>query len=301
MKAYTLFLFLLLSASISKAQFAPINATWHIGLPDGNGIGAESFFKYVNLKDTLINGDNYSLIKAFDHTNSILQEKNAFLSKDSNVVYYFLKGRKNKLFDLSVNLGDTVNLDLYHFRTDTVISTSVKIISISWFKKNSISNDSLKQYHFEVLEPNSSDLLGKYTDKLIFSYNSPHLSLYHLLSIPMIPEGNAYLRCYSDSGYQFKFSYFNKPCDSYTVGLNNIEVPKPVLILSNPNHGLFEIEFNDTHLKLIRIYDIMGKLVYSNYTSEQNTKIEIQDVKMGLYTILIESNNSISKHKIVIE
>ena len=45
----------------------------------------------------------------------------------------------------------------------------------------------------------------------------------------------------------------------------------------------------------------MGKLVYSTYTSEQNTKIEIKDVKMGLYTMLIESNNSISKHKIVIE
>jgi hypothetical protein len=64
---------------------------------------------------------------------------------------------------------------------------------------------------------------------------------------------------------------------------------------------LFEIEFNDTQFKLIRIYDIMGKLVYSNYTSEQNTKIEIKDVKMGLYTMLIESNNTISKHKIVIE
>jgi hypothetical protein len=64
---------------------------------------------------------------------------------------------------------------------------------------------------------------------------------------------------------------------------------------------LFEIEFNDTQFKLIRIYDIIGKLVYSTYTSEQNTKIEIKDVKMGLYTMLIESNNSIIKHKIVIE
>lgn len=83
--------------------------------------------------------------------------------------------------------------------------------------------------------------------------------------------------------------------------MNSIEDSKPVLILSNPNNGLFEIEFNDTQLKLIRIYDIIGKLVYSNYTSDQNTKIEIQDVKIGLYTMLIESNNSISKHKIVIE
>ncbi len=301
MKAYTLFLYLLLITSICKAQFAPINASWHIGLPDGNGIGGESFFKYINLKDTLINGDNYSLIKAFDHTNSIMSKNTAILTKDSNLVYYFLKGRKNKLFDLHVKLGDTVNLDLYYSLADSIVSTSVKINSINWFKNNSMKNDSLKKFYFEVLEPTLSINYGFYTDKIILSNNSPNPKLYELLSFPMIPEGIPYLRCYSDSGYQYKFSYFNKPCDSYNVGLNNIEGSNPVLIHPNPNNGSFDIQFNDTQLKLIRIYDIMGKQVYTNYTSEQNTKIEIPNAKIGLYSMLIESGNSFSQFKIVVE
>jgi hypothetical protein len=45
----------------------------------------------------------------------------------------------------------------------------------------------------------------------------------------------------------------------------------------------------------------MGKQVYSNYTSEQNTKIDIPNAKMGLYTMLIESGNSFSQFKIVVD
>jgi hypothetical protein len=72
-------------------------------------------------------------------------------------------------------------------------------------------------------------------------------------------------------------------------------------IYPNPSNGNFNIKAVNT-MNEIRIYDIVGKLIYSKSIDSENEEIKTSNLAKGIYVVSIElENGNSSKHKIIIE
>ncbi len=91
----------------------------------------------------------------------------------------------------------------------------------------------------------------------------------------------------------FNFSYNNNAVSLNDYELNNIT------IIPNPNSGLFSIE-TSMPIKSIQLYDINGKIVYSNNTTNNN-QVDASHLTNGIYFIKIESDSNIIYKKISIK
>ena len=74
------------------------------------------------------------------------------------------------------------------------------------------------------------------------------------------------------------------PIDLGTVSVeeNNINIS----LFPNPTMGSFEVEFTDNKERTVLLYDINGKLIFSE-SSDENIKFDISDKAAGTYTIKV--------------
>lgn len=81
-------------------------------------------------------------------------------------------------------------------------------------------------------------------------------------------------------------------------GINNLD--NGLKIYPNPNNGIFTLKSNDASKYSVTIFNILGKIVYSEENiSEENHIFDISNYKNGLYFLKIIKNNKKSIMKIV--
>ena len=99
-----------------------------------------------------------------------------------------------------------------------------------------------------------------------------------------------------DDSYQNKLSIVE---ENHYENLSDEEI---ISIFPNPNRGSFNVMLLDTddEIHKIIVYDMMGKMIYSDETFKGG-EINIPDVSSGVYYLSIILDKQIVKEKIIIQ
>ena len=86
------------------------------------------------------------------------------------------------------------------------------------------------------------------------------------------------------------------------VLLTGIEKPmdNSLNVYSNPSSGIFKIVIKDVSDQIIKIYDLNGKLVYSNLIKNNTTEVDLQSLPKGIYLLKVIVGNKISTKPIIL-
>ena len=90
----------------------------------------------------------------------------------------------------------------------------------------------------------------------------------------------------------------NSACGTWAT---DEEVASMVEIFPNPAKDLMNVRFADTGEAFIRIYDMTGRLVLTTTSSDQAISVSVEGWTHGLYTILIQQNNSQMVERVIID
>jgi hypothetical protein len=85
--------------------------------------------------------------------------------------------------------------------------------------------------------------------------------------------------------------------------LAELQAISNVAIYPNPNNGLFNITTkNNTHIKQVKVMDVLGKVILNNTYNAQDVAIDLTTMNKGLYMVMIEDENGITTtNKVVVE
>ena len=93
-----------------------------------------------------------------------------------------------------------------------------------------------------------------------------------------------------------------KQCTISTSVENNTIENKELVIFPNPSNGNFEILFTgkqgDKNLYEVYIYDMLGKLLYQEKTSQGS--LALSELGKGTYIVKVKSGNEMYHKKIII-
>ena len=70
-------------------------------------------------------------------------------------------------------------------------------------------------------------------------------------------------------------------------------------VFPNPNTGEFTIELSNNSFKNIQIFDLMGRIVFSESSLNNKIDVNINSLANGIYYVRVQSNNSVEVIKIV--
>jgi hypothetical protein len=71
-------------------------------------------------------------------------------------------------------------------------------------------------------------------------------------------------------------------------------------IFPNPTKGILNVQ-SDFNVKLIRLYDNQGKIVFSKTLNQKKTQIDVSMFEPGVYFISLEIEDKTVLRKIVVE
>lgn len=84
-----------------------------------------------------------------------------------------------------------------------------------------------------------------------------------------------------------------------TVEIGKVSYSNSLYIYPNPTNGKFTIETTTKEKEIIEIFDLNGKLVFSQTLTEK-TNIDATGLNEGIYNLTIKSNISVSNKKLII-
>lgn len=86
------------------------------------------------------------------------------------------------------------------------------------------------------------------------------------------------------------------------TSIANVE-NKPFLIYPNPTKNYFNVDLKKNFSGYIdlKIVNILGETVYQTILKQPKNQISINDMKSGIYSVILENNHSTYFHKIVVE
>ena len=104
---------------------------------------------------------------------------------------------------------------------------------------------------------------------------------------------------YDENNYH-NASYQNDLSIEEEKHYENLSEEEIISIFPNPNRGSFNVMLSDTddEIQKIIVYDMMGKMIYSDETFKGG-EINIPDVSSGVYYLTILLNKQIIKKKII--
>jgi hypothetical protein len=88
-----------------------------------------------------------------------------------------------------------------------------------------------------------------------------------------------------------------------TVGVNNSNENANVQIYPNPSQGAFTVDVQGNKLKpiSIKVYDIVGQIIYETETHSSKTVINLSSQTAGLYFVQVTTETGTVTHKVVKE
>lgn len=115
------------------------------------------------------------------------------------------------------------------------------------------------------------------------------------------PNNNGFVDLKVDSAIVLCETNFGRN-SSFKKNKKNDEVlSKNILLFPNPNNGNFKISLNDTSINeaIIEIYDIYGKLIFSDKSRNQDIDVDLPKIANGVYMVKVYTNNNISNLKFI--
>lgn len=174
------------------------------------------------------------------------------------------------------------------------------IAKMQIFSKDNLSTNNTSYDYTTAIAKNQdaeislsmTDLLGKEIEHALFP-----VSLYSI-KFPLTASEN------SAGNNKIQFKKLELVYKNVTVGFENIEQTKRVVVYPNPVHnGKLNINLNsdDCTIDVLCLFDMNGKLIYQAQKQPQSAEINVESLPSGTYLLQItKSNNIIETIKIVI-
>lgn len=281
MKKQRLLIYLLLLCSntiFSQQEWAPIGARWvqNIGI-DFDSIPAPNplldYYVVECTGDSVINNLNFRKVGDY------------LMHQNGGKIYYWFGDSLNLVYDFEAEVGDTVNLNLLSC-LGGVINLSVKVDSVGFIV---VSGQTLKRVVTNSL-PSDPFLHwffpdGSYT--YIEKIGRPHGVVIENLPpcVPILGYYPPWLRCYSDSGIDYKSPRF------LSFGDFDCEYQPPTSVKEtnqltwsvgpNPTSGMISIQTNETVVEM-RLFNPTGQCLLSKTLLQEKT-LDISAFPSGVY------------------
>ncbi len=95
---------------------------------------------------------------------------------------------------------------------------------------------------------------------------------------------------------------FGCVCAGEAVGINSADSNSTIRIYPNPSTGIINLESGNNTLATIRVYDAIGQLIIEQTTHfEQKETLDLSNKGSGMYLISIQTNNSYTLTKVVVQ
>jgi len=89
---------------------------------------------------------------------------------------------------------------------------------------------------------------------------------------------------------------------SFETGIEEYALPENIIsVFPNPTNGIFNLEFSQTNVQKITIWDITGKLILEKTNLNKTEQIDLSPFESGIYIIRAQTENELFTTKIVKE
>ena len=102
------------------------------------------------------------------------------------------------------------------------------------------------------------------------------------------------------SGSSFKSRVYKNMLTTLSTGTAAIGLKENIVLYPNPSSGIFTIQTNQTLTGSIKIYNLIGELVFSEENLNPSDQFTLQQPP-GMYMVLVKNNNSTSTIKLIIK
>jgi len=292
-----LLLFVILFNTTVFSQWYSDNSIWYFNKQEQLSFQAHGYTEYTIKKDTIINSisSKMVLINGETYNGNILNTDTVFVYENNNKVYYWNNTEFKLMYDFSLNVGDTIDIEIIN-NCDSVspmIIDSISIINIDGvnLRKQYISFTGFSDADSTVSNYEILEFVG-YEQNFIFAPSC------------IYSEGFVYtgLRCFSNENFNYKSLWWQEhyntvACDEL---INETYIKKTaessiINIFPNPAKDNLQITINNIELNknTVIIHDIFGQEVSSTLLSGNEVIIDISHFQSGVYFIKID--NKVSK------
>jgi hypothetical protein len=220
----------------------------------------------------------------------------AFCEKDSAKVRVF-NGASNLSYQWFVNGASTPSYTIDSFYSKSTNSFVLKVMQAG--------NKCPRYYgplttHMNALPPkpeisaSNGVLLSTISDSYQWQLNKLDIVSANLQTYKMALNGSYRVKVSNSAGC---FNYSDVLL-AYPLGIQGTNSEAKLSIYPNPSTGNFYIKSEDKKIESVMMYDLFGKLVYTNSTKEMTKHIEVENLPKGNYFIQINTSNNMYQEKI---
>ena len=102
------------------------------------------------------------------------------------------------------------------------------------------------------------------------------------------------------SGSSFKSRVYKNMLTTLSTGTTAIGLKENIVLYPNPSSGIFTIQTNQTLTGSIKIYNLVGELVFSEDNLNPSDQFILQQPP-GMYMVVIKTRNSTSTQKLILK
>jgi hypothetical protein len=299
-------LFVLFIAQVfGQTGWPPIGAKWHysyVPCDIWGGCNAIEYIYFEAVKDTLVN-DTLCTKIIVEHHNGKKEVKylgDEYIFSTEDQVYNYHHGQFYLLYDFSLQMGDTValqlgsNCNLYDQMESSELYLADPLpVNHIVVEKDSVEIDG-KKYLFMDMDFTPNDIGYPFYlffgNRVIIKGIGSLEFLTGKLTNPIESGFYGPLRCYSDSTVNYTTDI---PCD-YLTSAERITDNTNVYVYPNPVSNQSVICFpNPKNATIsISISDMKGKIVWSTETCNDYSTIESENLSKGVYMYRVYNNDS---------
>ena len=290
-----------------QAKFAPIGAQWYYKYIEKTQSGVLKYYniQFTSEKDTIIEGKTCRIIRG-NYLKSGGIPYSEIIYEENGIVYYYFNNQFRKIFDFTVEEGDTVEFEFKGHSNYSSVFDTTSIVQCLIEKIELITIDDIvlkKIFAKSLLDSFSTTGYFNhiYYEKIgneVIDWN-----FFTVLNPPGLEDYSLRLNCYNDTDIHYTANWWqleNKPCDfSGTItSINEKEdISNPIQIFPNPAQDKLNIQFVENFnigQITITVYDIMGKIVFEKeYLSEPLISVDVQNLIAGCYFLKINNKTNI--------
>ena len=299
-----IFLLIFIPVITQSQNWYPIGATWYYNYQDILPFPAHGYTKYTVVKDTVVDFKQSKLIKqeTVRYNGTITWVDSVIVRENSSKVYYYYNNSFQLMYDFTLNVGDTLGIDISGPDCDSVSSLIIDSIKILNIDGIDLKVQFIKGiYYYDPTWGGQSDTL---TYKIVERVGYSGEFFFNPICSAWETFGSNGLRCYNDSNISYKgnqWDYFYPyPCDTLINGATGIiEIPEnenKVECFPNPSSDFINIK-TVSAIDNIAVYDYCGKLLKNFQPSSNDFTLNIKSYPQGIYIIIIiMGNNTLLKY-----
>ena len=215
--------------------------------------------------------------QGYNHSGWLTEDGNTYVFADEN------HGYEMKICNVSNPNDITVNTTILSGVSDESIPHNIII-------KNNLLY--VSHYHdglwiWDISNPNEPIYVASYDTYPTNGHNS-YRGAWGVY--PLLPSGNILV-----SDMQSGLFIFSPPEETIT----NISEQNTMILFPNPCDNILNIKTKNNKLKQIKLYDLYGKKMLSNKTTNQDIALTLKTLNNGIYILTIDQENSVNKYKII--